>query len=369
MADPEPKPPGEHAPIELSRRQVLGLGAAAASVAATTSLLAVPPVGARPRASMAASAQTSEADQLRPTIRPRSDWAGELAVKGELIPEDDVRFLLVHHTASTNDYGPDQVVDQIRGFYDFHTGPDKGWPDVAYNFFVDRYGGIWEGRQGSVAGPIRGDATGGSQGFALLCSLIGNHHDQPVTAETQASLVSLLAWLGATYGVDTTAGSMTTFTSRGSSRWPAGTEVTARTISGHRDMSTTTCPGDFAYPLLAEDIPDAVSAVRAAAASGSTSSTSSTSTTEAASSSAPTSNPAANDPTTVTADGSGPTSSAPATGPEPATAGSSEALGATSAAEEGDRSWPLVIAGGALAVVAAGVAAISRFLPSSKGNT
>ena len=208
-------------PVELSRRQVLGLGAAAASAAAASTLGVPSPAGADPhatplRTALGASFQGGGADSLRPAIHPRSDWAGELGVKGELTPEDDVRFLLVHHTASTNDYGPDDVANQIRGFYNFHTGPEKGWSDVAYNFFVDRYGGIWEGRQGSLASPIRGDATGGSQGFALLCSLIGNHHDQAVTAEAQASMHQLLAWLGATYEVDTSVGAQTTFISRGS---------------------------------------------------------------------------------------------------------------------------------------------------------
>ena len=179
--------------------------------------------------------------------------------------EDDVRFLLVHHTASTNDYGPGEVAAQIQGFYDFHTGPEKGWPDVAYNFFVDRFGGIWEGRQGSLAGAVRGDATGGSQGFSQLCSLIGNYQEVPVTAEQQASLTQLLAWLGETYGVDTTPGATVSFTSRGSNQWPAGQTVTAHTISGHRDMSLTSCPGDLAYALVAETLPAGATTLRAEA--------------------------------------------------------------------------------------------------------
>ena len=205
-------------------------------------------------------------EALAPTIRPRDDWGGDLPATGPITTESDVRFLLVHHTASPNDYGPDEVIDQIRGFYRFHTGPEKGWPDVAYNFFVDRFGGIWEARAGSAAGPIRGDATGGSQGHAILCSLIGNHHVEPITDDAQASLVSLLAWLAVRYDVDPTPGTTTDFVSRGSSRWPAGVAVTARTISGHRDMSDTTCPGDAFYPLLGDVVPAAVTATVTAAA-------------------------------------------------------------------------------------------------------
>ena len=200
--------------------------------------------------------------RLRPAIEPRASWGADLPVTGEIVAEEDVRFLLVHHTASTNDYGPDEVVDQIRGFHRFHTGPEKGWPDVAYNFFVDRFGGIWEARAGSLAGPVRGDATGGSQGFALLCSLIGDHSQVPVSTEAAASLIALLAWLGERHGITTEPGATIDFVSRGSNRWSAGTPVTAATISGHRDMSQTSCPGEFAYGLVRDELPREVTDLR-----------------------------------------------------------------------------------------------------------
>lgn len=68
-------------------------------------------------------------------------------------------FLLVHHTAQPNsDYSRDDVPRLLRGIFDAHTGSDKGWPDVAYNFFVDRFGRVYEGRTGaSPAGPRLGD--------------------------------------------------------------------------------------------------------------------------------------------------------------------------------------------------------------------
>ncbi|MFV0259661.1 MAG: peptidoglycan recognition family protein [Acidimicrobiales bacterium] len=201
-----------------------------------------------------------------PPIRPRSDWGSDLPVTGPIEPEDDVRFLLVHHTASSNDYGPDDVPGQIETFYRLHTGPEKGWPDVAYNFFVDRFGVIWEGREGSRSGPVRGDATGGSQGYAQLCSLIGDYTSTPMPPEQETSLIALLAWLADRYAIDTTPGSTVTFTSRGSNRWPEGDQVTAATIAGHRDMSQTACPGDAVYARLPEAVPAAVSALRAATA-------------------------------------------------------------------------------------------------------
>jgi len=198
-------------------------------------------------------------------IVPRAAWGRDLAPKGPLEIErrEDVRFLLVHHTASTNAYESADVASLIRGFHRLHTGPTRGWPDVAYNFFVDRFGVVWEGRSGSVDRPVKGDATGGSQGFAQLCCFIGDHRTVAPTSAARRAMVSLLAWLGVRYGIALGPGAKTSFVSRGSNRWPAGTRVMTTTIAGHRDMSLTECPGDAAYELVRHDLPGAV-AVEAA---------------------------------------------------------------------------------------------------------
>ena len=195
----------------------------------------------------------SRAAAATPTlvVHKRDEWAQGLQPRGPMSSErpGDVRFLLVHHSETSNDYSRDEVTSQIRSFYGYHT-TTKGWPDIAYNFLVDAYGGVWEGREGSLAGPVRGDATGGSQGYAQLACYIGDHKTVPPTAAAQASMVRLLAHLSQRYGIATTPGATVSFVSRGSNRYPAGAHVTAQTISGHRDMSETTCPGDAAYGLL-----------------------------------------------------------------------------------------------------------------------
>ncbi|MGI9598792.1 MAG: N-acetylmuramoyl-L-alanine amidase [Acidimicrobiales bacterium] len=271
---------GRPSPRTFSRRAAIALGGAAALAVSTAERAGAFPAPAGSAGGATAGGATAGGataggtsaggaltvtDALRPAIAPRDTWGADLPVVGEIAAEDDVRFLLVHHTASRNDYGPDDVVGQIREFYGFHTGSEKGWPDVAYNFFVDRFGGIWEARAGSIDGPVRGDATGGSQGFALLCCLIGDHSQVEVSPEALDSMSRLLAWLAERHGVDTAPGATVEFTSRGSNRWPAGSAVTANTISGHRDMSQTACPGDFAYGLLGATIPNEVSTLRAAA--------------------------------------------------------------------------------------------------------
>lgn len=186
-----------------------------------------------------------------PFVHPRRAWAPDMPT-GPIRREEDVRFLLVHHTGSRNNYRADEVPEILRTIYRNHTGAysDHTWPDIAYNFMIDKYGRIWEGRSGSLDGPIRGDATGGSQGHAILACWLGNHKDEAPTEEAQNAMVHLLAWQASLYRLDVAPGAQTSFLSRGSSRWPVGANVSTATIAGHRDMSETTCPGDAGYEIV-----------------------------------------------------------------------------------------------------------------------
>ncbi len=184
------------------------------------------------------------------SVFPRDAWGADLPPKGR-IQREDPRFLLVHHTASPNNYRSARSV--IRLAYSWHTSndPTKGWPDVAYQFFVGRDGDVWEGRAGSLAGPVMASATGGSQGWAQLVCLLGDFTSVQPTAAATDSLVKVLAWLGIRYGIDTAPGATATFVSRGSQKWKRGALVTSTTIAPHRDMSYTGCPGNAFSPRVA----------------------------------------------------------------------------------------------------------------------
>ncbi len=243
--------PREQASV-ISRRTFLRGAAAALTAVPAAQLLGMRAAAAHPTAT--------------PYIRPRSLWAGSTCpVRGPLPVElaGDVRYLLVHHTASPgNSYTSTQVPGLLRGMYWYHTGPEKNWPDIAYNFLVDKYGRIWEGRYGSIQRPVIPSATGGNQGFDQIACFIGNHSTYRPTLAAQDAMVSLLAWLAKRYAVATAPGSTVTFVSRGSNRYPRGTMVTTRTIEGHRRMSLTTCPGDAAYSLVRDSFPASVTSVR-----------------------------------------------------------------------------------------------------------
>lgn len=198
----------------------------------------------------------AEAIEVAPglKVRPRSEWAGRLRPHGRLRPEPDVRFLLVHHTAGSYGYTRSQVGSVIKSVCQYQLAA-KGWPDTCYNFFVDKFGGVWEGRQGSLDGPVMADATGGSQGFAQLVCLLGNFETDEPTPAMIESLSRLLGWLGHRHGIELDQRRKVRFVSRGSNKWRRGARVVARPISGHRDMSYTACPGRNVYPLLARTVP------------------------------------------------------------------------------------------------------------------
>ncbi len=199
------------------------------------------------------------------SVHPRSEWGADLVPKTAMNVEKDVRLLLVHHTVTSNQYAATAVPKILRGIHSYHTGKVKGWPDIAYSFFVDKYGEVWEGRTGSLQAAVEGSATGGNQGFSRLCCLLGDFGTVTPPKAMVDSLVKLLATLADIHGVATAPGSIATFTSRGSNRWAAGTTVRVPTISGHRACSQTTCPGDAAFVLLPTAIPTKVTALRATA--------------------------------------------------------------------------------------------------------
>lgn len=205
-------------------------------------------------------------------IVTRDGWAQNRPPRGEIQVETDVRFLLVHHTAEPgNNYGPGDAPVLLQSMYDYHTSPAKGWPDIAYNFLIDQYGVVYEGRSGSLIQASIPDATGGSQGFSQLACFIGNLDVQAPTDEARDSMDRVLAYLADRHDVDVTPGATTDFISRGSNRYPSGAAVHTKTVAGHRDMSTTTCPGDFAYAMVEDNSFAArASAVRQASATTTT---------------------------------------------------------------------------------------------------
>ena len=170
-----------------------------------------------------------------PPIVPRSAWGADESIrKGEPTYAPAIRFASVHHTAGPNNYSPAQAASIVRAIEVYHV-KSNGWNDIGYNFLVDRYGTIYEGRYGGIERNVVGAHIRGFNTGSVGVAVIGTFGSSAVPAAAEASLEKLLAWRLDLAHVDPL--STLTFVSGGSERYPAGTPVLLRAVSGHRDTA------------------------------------------------------------------------------------------------------------------------------------
>ncbi len=183
-----------------------------------------------------------------PAIVARSSWeADEKITRAAPLYASTLKLAVVHHTAGSNAYTRAQAAAIVRGIEVYHV-KGNGWNDIGYNFLVDRFGTVYEGRAGGIERNVIGAHSLGFNSGTVGVALIGNHSAAaPSRAETNA-LVKLLAWRLDVAHIDPL--SRVVYTSSGNSKFKAGKVVTLRAISGHRDTGPSECPGSRLYPLL-----------------------------------------------------------------------------------------------------------------------
>lgn len=116
--------------------------------------------------------------------------------------------LWLHHTA-----GPEsQTPAQIQAF---HQGPSRGWSDVGYHYLIDSEGTVYEGRGREVWG-----AHSPGKNHEASVALIGDYSTKRPSDEQHRAVYDLLEFLG------------------------------ARKVRGHRENTSTSCPGDAAYSMI-----------------------------------------------------------------------------------------------------------------------
>jgi hypothetical protein len=183
-----------------------------------------------------------------PSIVPRSTWgADETIRRGPPGYAADVRFAIVHHTAGKNGYSRAEAAAIVKGIQLFHV-KGNGWNDIGYNFLVDRFGTIYEGRHGGIDRNVVGAHALGFNTGAVGIALLGTYEDAAPPAAAQDAIARLIAWRLDLAHVDPTA--FLTFISGGSERYARGIPVLLSSVSGHRDTGFTACPGDVLYGRL-----------------------------------------------------------------------------------------------------------------------
>jgi len=201
--------------------------------------------GTRRRIVVARAAQTPGA----PAIIPRSAWGGDkLRTRGA--PElGTVQMAVVHHTVNANTYTAEDSPAIVLAIAKYHIN-SNGWNDVGYNFLVDRYGQIFEGRAGGIDQAVIGAHAQGFNSYSTGISNIGTFES---VAQTEAAInaqAQLIAWKLAIHGVSPS-GTVDVVSAGGSSnRYAAGRRVTFQRVCGHRDADKTSCPGNALYAQI-----------------------------------------------------------------------------------------------------------------------
>lgn len=193
---------------------------------------------------------TADAALSMPDVYSRAQWGADESIRTwdpEYAPT--IRAATLHHTADTNDYTAAQVPAMMRSIYRYHA-VSRGWGDIGYNVIVDKYGRLWEGRQGGLASTVVGAHAGGFNSGTFGVSMLGNYDlVQPPQVMVDA-VAAIISWKFSLYGVDPNGTVTLTSGGGGTSRYAAGVRVTLPTIFGHRDVGSTTCPGQYGYAKL-----------------------------------------------------------------------------------------------------------------------
>jgi flagellar hook assembly protein FlgD len=153
----------------------------------------------------------------------------------------------VHHTDSGNDYSAAEAPAVVRGVYAYHT-KSLHWSDVGYNFLIDRYGTIYEGRYGGVTRGVIGAQVLGFNTGSTGISVIGTFVNATPPSAAVTSLERLLEWKLDVHHVDPL-GTGTLVCGYGQ-KFRTGQNVTFPAIAGHRDANYTDCPGGRLYSQL-----------------------------------------------------------------------------------------------------------------------
>ena len=186
----------------------------------------------------------------RPSMVSRSQWGGDRYCRPRRSAgTGSVKAVFVHHTAGSNSYSSSDGPSIVLGICRYHRN-SNGWDDIGYNFLVDKYGRLYEGRAGGTARAIVGAQAQGWNAQSTGVANLGDFSNGGQSSAALRAMDRLISWKLDAH--DTPRGGRTTLTSAGggTNRYRAGARVGFNRISGHRDGNHTACPGTQLYAQL-----------------------------------------------------------------------------------------------------------------------
>ncbi len=190
----------------------------------------------------------------KPKIYSRAQWGANEKIREQSKPSyGTIKTGFIHHTVNANNYSASDVPALLRGIYAYHV-KSRGWRDIGYNFLVDRFGRIWEGRWGGVDRAVVGAHTLGYNEVSFAMSAIGNFEIARPPQAVIDAYAKLFAWKLSMYDIDASATRL----------WVKNRYLQA--INGHRDVGQTACPGKYLYARI-PDVRKAAAAIQRGAGS------------------------------------------------------------------------------------------------------
>jgi len=202
---------------------------------------------ARRRGPLARTAARRQAGA--PAMIARAAWGGDSVPPRSAPAYGQVQLAFVHHTVNANDYGPADSAAIVLGIARYHRD-HNGWNDIGYNFLVDQYGQIFEGRAGGIDLAIVGAQTQGFNSVSTGIACIGTFSSLAPPPAAMDAIARVLGWKLSLHGVPIQGAVTVTSAGGESNLYSSGTPVTFQRISGHRDGNATSCPGDVLYSQL-----------------------------------------------------------------------------------------------------------------------
>ncbi len=205
-----------------------------------------------PAQALAASAPIHPSALDRPIIISRQAWGADPAYLDWEPEYAPVQRMVLHHTVTAGGGNP---ISEVQAIYYYHA-VTRGWGDIGYNYLVDGYGNIYEGRYGGddVIGAHTARWNSGALGVALLgCYEPGDcSPEQTPSPAALDAIADLVTWTASRRVIDPR--QQASFTNPYDDP-----SLALHRLAGHRDYSqyidgqwynVTNCPGSVLYDEL-----------------------------------------------------------------------------------------------------------------------
>jgi len=187
----------------------------------------------------------------QPPIIARRAWAQGQAPPGHTPEYGTVKLAFVHHTVNPNGYSAAVVPSMLLGIFDYHRYV-RGFWDIAYNFLIDAYGRIWEGRAGGIDMAVIGAHAGGYNAESTGVAVLGDFMDVVPSPAAIGALEHLLAWKLSLHGLPSV-GQVTVVVDPADAFYTPfspGAHISLPRVAGHRQGDSTDCPGNAFFAAL-----------------------------------------------------------------------------------------------------------------------